>query len=661
MLKIKNALSLLLAATIALSLFAFPSSADERQGESFRILFIGNSYSEDATDGFTYVDGTVEEGYSTFCEMLRAVLGAQCKIEIGLLLSGGKSLTWHCYRAETEEEAYSFRVVGESTGYRWREIADVKTTKRALTYDDWDAVVIQPYGPEIERGYSTSVGASMSRYSKLSDSVPYMIDYVGAYAPDADIYFYLIIAKSQKREFFAGSDTFEKIRTHTCEAETYSGLETGKSIKGVVPVGTAIQNARSTYLSLQYSVDPSGVVSYDTDPVTGLQRDELHVSYSVGRYIAALTFVEYLFPDNKPLTDPLSVPIRRPDGAAPLPAEYKATASEAVKEALLSTTREGAERFAPVDLTDHKTDPADLLTERSFSYPVDFYADPESDVCEKLTLVLAEELPAGATILPDASTLSTSGAEGSVKASLTYGYTVREIDVPLRIIDHDHVWYRASAEYYHGGDETCSSRFICTVCGKETQKNAKKEPCPSVSYLDLSGFDDWSHEGVDKCIGAGVMMGVADSLFDPDGLLTRAMLVTSLWRAAGKPVTDAAAPFSDLSDDWYRAAVDWAYGEGLIFGVGNGRFSPDGYVTREQIAAALFRFEGGPEIPAEDGVLSLLDDSGAASPYAYDALAWACSSGIIKGVATGDATVLDPLGNATRAQTAVTLSRYFRF
>ncbi|MBQ6263805.1 MAG: S-layer homology domain-containing protein [Clostridia bacterium] len=648
----KRILSIILASVMLFAVVPFVSAANKGH---FRILFIGNSYSEDATDGFTYPDGRVYEGYSTFYNMMKTVLGDGVELEVALAMSGGKPMSWHAATADGGLENYEFRVVGDKTDGLWQNVPDVKTTAGALSYDSWDAVVLQPYGLEIEKGYSYGE-TSTRKFNLIEESTSFMLDYVGERVPDARIYLYLIISKSQKTEYFAGLEKFNKIRYFTEIASHLTGEKTGKGFAAVVPVGTAIQNARSTFLSLHYAVDPSGAVNFDTDPVTGLQRDELHVSYSIGRYIAALTFVETLVPENERRGDPLAVEIRRPEGAQPLPDEYKETAQAAVTEALESVGNESEDKFASVDLTAYKDDPADIEAESLASSPRDVYLPSDGDTEKDISQALKAELPDGAVIETDVGSLVRDGDTGSVAVTLTYGYKSAAATVPLRFIDHTHVWELETDGYVHGAGKY-GEIYKCTICGKEKEKIIKGDPCPSRDFPDVPVYGNWAHEGIDFCIKCKLMNGVSEARFNPGGTTTRAMLVTVLWRYAGEPESSAKVPFKDLKADWYRDAVRWAFENSVVNGTSGTTFSPDDPLTREQIATILFRFTGG--LDGSDGAdLSGFTDAGKISGYAKDAMAWAFAAGLINGVATPTGTVLDPRGNATRAQVAAILFRY---
>ena len=157
------------------------------------------------------------------------------------------------------------------------------------------------------------------------------------------------------------------------------------------------------------------------------------------------------------------------------------------------------------------------------------------------------------------------------------------------------------------------------------------------------------------------MNGISASQFDPDGSMTRAMLVTVLWRYAEKP--DAGEnSFTDVrAGQWYTEAVGWAANNGVVNGVGNNRFDPMGNITREQMAAILYRYATG--IGVDTAARSSLDafpDGASVSGYARDALSWCIARGIINGTVLGGRSYLDPQGKATRAQVATILTRYIQ-
>ena len=212
------------------------------------------------------------------------------------------------------------------------------------------------------------------------------------------------------------------------------------------------------------------------------------------------------------------------------------------------------------------------------------------------------------------------------------------------------------ATCFEDGEETRT----CSVCqAVETRPIfANSDNCPSKAFTDLDA-DAWYHEGVDYALTNGLMNGVGGGRFEPDGQLTRAQLVTVLYRAAGEPDTGKQVnPFTDVADDaWYTKAVIWAANNGIVNGVAKNTFAPDDSITREQIAAMLYRYAGAEA--AKEDKLSAFPDVAKVSDWAKEALNWAVASGLISGVADANGTAsLEPQATATRAQIATILMRW---
>ena len=196
----------------------------------------------------------------------------------------------------------------------------------------------------------------------------------------------------------------------------------------------------------------------------------------------------------------------------------------------------------------------------------------------------------------------------------------------------------------------------CTVCG-EKDPNYQPPVDNTPKYEDFKDLPAgaWYRESVGYALANGLMNGTGDGIFQPDGALTRAMLVTILYRSAGEPSVDGLKnPFQDVADgQWYTKAVVWAAGKGIVNGTSETTFDPDASITREQIAAILHRYAGKPETKGE---LASFPDAATVSDYAKTALAWAVEKGIIG----GSDGKLDPRSNATRAQVAAILMRYLK-
>ncbi len=178
-------------------------------------------------------------------------------------------------------------------------------------------------------------------------------------------------------------------------------------------------------------------------------------------------------------------------------------------------------------------------------------------------------------------------------------------------------------------------------------------------FMDVPA-DTWYHDSVEACAECGLFNGTAPARFSPEETMTRAMLVTVLWRLDGEKSPEKAADFIDVpAGIWYADAVAWASENGIVNGIGKGKFDPEGSVTREQIATILRRYADSKGIDtAKQADLSAYPDEGDVSSYAKEAMAWANAVGLIKGNKVGGTVFLQPKGNATRAQVAAILMRY---
>ncbi len=191
---------------------------------------------------------------------------------------------------------------------------------------------------------------------------------------------------------------------------------------------------------------------------------------------------------------------------------------------------------------------------------------------------------------------------------------------------------------------------FCIRCGAED----------SLGFSDVSA-NAWYASAVQYAVEHGLMAGVGNGRFGPEEPMTRAMLVTVLWRYAGRPEAGE-NPFTDVpAGQWYTENVTWAAENGVVSGVGNGRFAPNGNITREQMASILFRYAKLTGLDtSKRGELAGFPDEGQVSSWAREALSWAVGEGIISGTAEGGRTILKPQGNATRAQVASILMRFIR-
>ena len=178
---------------------------------------------------------------------------------------------------------------------------------------------------------------------------------------------------------------------------------------------------------------------------------------------------------------------------------------------------------------------------------------------------------------------------------------------------------------------------------------------PDVEYTDVDK-EDWSYEAVQYVSKKDLMKGTGEGLFDPNMTTTRGMIVTILYRLEGEPEA-AKSDFTDVADgQWYANAIGWGAANGIVLGKGDGTFAPEEIITREQMAAILYRYAQYKKYDVT-GSASLADfaDGETVSSWAETEMSWAVSAKLINGKGDG---VLDPQGDASRAQAAAILMRF---
>ena len=186
----------------------------------------------------------------------------------------------------------------------------------------------------------------------------------------------------------------------------------------------------------------------------------------------------------------------------------------------------------------------------------------------------------------------------------------------------------------------------------DTSDCPRDESCPMAAFADADR-SAWYHDGIHYCVEQGLMVGTGKTTFEPDIPITRGMIVTILWRLEGSPLVSTALAYDDVTpEDWYSQAVRWADSAGVVTGYGNGQFGPDDPITRQDMAAMLWRYAGSPKT---DGSLSPFSDGAQTSSWAQPAMVWAVEHGLIAGVGNDR---LEPNGYTTRAQAATILMRF---
>lgn len=193
---------------------------------------------------------------------------------------------------------------------------------------------------------------------------------------------------------------------------------------------------------------------------------------------------------------------------------------------------------------------------------------------------------------------------------------------------------------------------------KAAYENVTNPPEVTLPFTDVKA-SSWFADAVKYVYKKGLMNGKSDTTFVPNEATNRAMLVTILYRMEGSPEVTADVPFTDLKQAWYKDAVAWAYENEIVNGTSATTFDPNGAITRQQMAAILYRYNTFKGYAAsERAELGGFPDGGKVQAYAKDAMSWANAVGLITGSDVGGQILLQPRGNATRAQVATILQRY---
>ena len=203
--------------------------------------------------------------------------------------------------------------------------------------------------------------------------------------------------------------------------------------------------------------------------------------------------------------------------------------------------------------------------------------------------------------------------------------------------------------------------YICARCGETKTEVIPAGGCPSAGFTDVPGEDNWAHAGIDYCVANGLMSGVGGNLFAPKKTTTRAQIVQILYNLEGEPRVYGSTPFTDLTNDWYKDAILWAYQTGVVAGTSGTTFDPDLPVTREQIAVILMEYTSrvlGLKNLCTPADLSRYPDAGSVSDWAKNAMADAVALGLISGASNGGQTLLEPQGSAMREQVATILMEF---
>ena len=224
-----------------------------------------------------------------------------------------------------------------------------------------------------------------------------------------------------------------------------------------------------------------------------------------------------------------------------------------------------------------------------------------------------------------------------------------------------HAWDGGTVTKQPTATETGIKTYTCTRCSATKTETIPAGSCPSAGFTDVPGEGNWAHAGIDYCVANGLMSGVGSGRFAPKMTTTRAQIVQILYNLKGEPKVSGTMPFTDLTQNWYKDAVLWAYQTGVVSGTSATTFAPDLPVTREQIAVILMGYAEkvlGVTRTWTPADLSVYPDASSVSDWAKDALAGAVTLGLISGASNDGQTLLNPQGSATREQVATILMAF---
>ena len=389
----------------------------------FKLLMIGNSFTQDAANYATNIASQLHT-------ILGAMLGDDIKVTIGILFAGDKGLNWHATQAYYNNAACDLQIYTTDSPY-WRNYG-ARTHADALQCIDWDIVSLQPYGVNSETGIESNnfPAETHLKFSNIADSSAYLLDLVHNNAPQAEVYCYMHWAFSTQTGLNANLSKYNQMAAFYPSILEYQGTETGKRFTDLVPVGLSIQNARTTYLALlayNTSAYLDKTLNYTTDGQIGLQRDQGHLSYNIGRYIAALTFAEMLVPESLRAENYAIPKIRKTESIGELPEEYSIIAQMAVLNAV-EDWKEG--KLTVADLSYYEKDPTTLFAEGfadgvtlKSSYTVSTMKRVVTELIHTRSVqgLVVEKIEFPGTITP--------GKDFAVTVTVRFGYTTLDFTI----------------------------------------------------------------------------------------------------------------------------------------------------------------------------------------------------------------------------------------
>ena len=345
--------------------------------------------------------------------------------------------------------------------------------------------------------------------------------------------------------------------------------------------------------------------------------------------------------------------------------DYTVTYEDNVEQGIASVVITGIGQYSGVKRVSFEIN--DPTHTHDFGSPTFIWSADNSACSAALTCSICDIVqtrPCTVTHTVTPATCTERGLEVST-ASVTVGIRTYHTSRWTQLAALGHDWDSGVITTPATETETGVKTYTCTVC-----KATETEVIPATGEPPVASIDpcdifkdvqhDWAYDGIRYCVNAGLMNGVGSGIFDPNGTLTRAMVVTILWRQAGEPEPTKANSFQDLKQDWYVKAVAWAAETGVVTGRSATVFDPECPISRQDMATILYRYT--KQVlhfdVSQRANLTVFPDHGLVAAYAADAMAWANAAGLISGDSRKDGVYLDPQGNTTRAQAAAILMRF---
>ena len=402
--------------------------ADTLKDGAFRVLIIGNTFAQDAADQGSGVTD------SQLLNILRSMLPEDISFTLGLITYSASSMAWHATQAERGTALYAFYVTDSQTDC-WSSYGRVSSAD-ALQWADWDVVILQPFSAEAHTGTANPIHASQEdeKFYPLETSTAYMLDHVNRYAPNAEVYCYMHWQRTRTNKLNAYLSGHNTMAAFFPTVMSYRGTQSGARYSDIIPVGTAIQNARTTYLALlSYHTDSSA--SLKNDPQFGLQRDENHLSMHLGRYISAVTVACAIVPEQLRKDGCELPPIRQTEALGALPAEYGELALSAALAALNSWERGS---LGVTVLEGYEEDPTVAASEKlsalNLEIPCASNGEKLQDfICQAVLAELPEDFAVDAVSRTEGAAI---GDSFSCDVTIRFGYTSLTVTVSCAVTGH---------------------------------------------------------------------------------------------------------------------------------------------------------------------------------------------------------------------------------